>query len=63
MPLSDLLTAANEAEALQARLSQLVAQEAELRTRLQAVRREMNDRQAALSDVTAVIKTTASQLT
>jgi chaperonin cofactor prefoldin len=62
MPLSDLLTAANEAEALQARLSQLVAQEAELRTRLQSVRREMNERQAALTDVTAVIKAAAELL-
>ena len=63
MALSDLLTAASEAEGLQARLSQLVAQEADLRTRLQSVRREMNEKQAALADVTVAIKSAAEQLT
>ena len=62
MALSDLLTAANDAEALQARIEQLVALEADLRSKLQAARREMNEKQAALVDATVAIKAAAEQL-
>jgi hypothetical protein len=62
LALADLLTAANDAEALQLRIEQLVALEADLRAKLQAARREMNEKQAALVDATAAIKAAAQQL-
>ncbi len=62
MALADLLTAANDAEALQLRIEQLVALEADLRVKLQAARREMNEKQALLVDATAAIKVAAGKL-
>jgi hypothetical protein len=62
LALADLLTAANDAEALQLRIEQLVALEADLRVKLQAARREMNEKQALLVDATAAIKVAAGKL-
>lgn len=63
MSLSDLLSAANDAESLQARIEQLVALEADLRLKLQAARRELNEKQSALGDATVAIKAAADKLT
>ena len=62
LALSDLLAAANDAEALQARIEQLVAQEADLLAKLGAARRELNEKQAALGAATVQIKDAASKL-
>ncbi len=62
LALSDLLAAANDAEALQARIEQLVAQEADLQLKISAVKRELNEKQSALGLATVQIKDAASKL-